>query len=92
MGKEGRGRGDFGYPFSALSQCPSVIDPVVGKPPRNIPADSPPINCGPLTSQMIARLARSGERQILFIVSDWKRGNSDSWAIRLWEERTSCGG
>lgn len=39
-------------------------DPMVGKPPRSSPADSPPINCGPLASQMTARLAGSGKRQI----------------------------
>lgn len=67
-------------------------DLVVGKPPMSIPADSPAINHGLLTIQMTARLTGSGERHILFTLSDWKRRNSESLADRLWKERTICGG
>lgn len=75
-----------GSPEAASEKCV----PVVGKPSWSIPTEPPPINYGPLTSQMTARPAGSRDRQILFTLSTWKRGNSDSWAIRLWKVRTSC--
>ena len=57
--------------MAASEKC----DPVVGKPPRSIPADSPPINCGPLASQRTARLAGSGKRQICLTFQTGKGEN-----------------
>lgn len=60
-------------PGAASEKC----DPAVGKPSTSIPAESPAINRGPLTSPKTARLAQSRQRQILLTLSDCKKGNSD---------------
>lgn len=78
-----------GYPEAVSEKCdPSGSWQTLHEHPSRLPSNK----LCPLTSQSTARLAVSGERQILFTFSDWKRGNSNSLADRLWKEGTSCGG